>query len=565
MPAVDYSRFPNQQQLVEHLSAFVAAFPQLAELRLIGRSHEQRDIYVVSVTNRATGPASDKPAYWVDANIHATELLGSTACLYFLEYLLVGYGVDAEITRCLDTRAFYLCPRINPDGAELALAEHPQLIRSGTRRYPYDEDPVEGLMTQDIDGDGRILQMRIADPNGPWKPHPLEPRLLVRREPSDPPGGDYFRVLPEGSLVNYDGVHITVPGFSGDTQGLDLNRNFPARWRQEHEQVGAGPYPTSEPEVRSVVDFIVGQPNICGGTSLHTFSGVLLRPSGTEPDDKMIAEDLWVYQAMGRKGEQLTGYPAVSMWHDFQYHPGEYLSGTFDWIYDHLGRFTWTVELWNPRKAAGIGTRQWIHWFRDHPIEDDLKLFLWAQQVAPGEGHIDWRPFVHPQLGAIEIGGWQRATLFANPPPQLREAEIARLPKWLLWLNLVGPKLELREVTVTALGAELWRVRVVVQNSGWLPTYVSRIGLVRKQTRGVLAEISMPAGGRLQQGTQRLQLGELEGWAHLATGVSFWTESKPTADRALAEWTVKAPAGTRVELVARHERAGRVSMQAVLG
>jgi len=52
-----------------------------------------------------------------------------------------------------------------------------------------------------------------------------------------------------------------------------------------------------------VVEFISSHPNICAGTSFHTFSGVLLRPFGHQPDDKMPAEDLWVYQAVGRKGE----------------------------------------------------------------------------------------------------------------------------------------------------------------------------------------------------------------------------------------------------------------------
>lgn len=561
---IDYSKFPRYEQLVQELRAFAARHPRLMEVEVIGRSHEQREIYVAVLTNLDSGLAADKPAYWVDGNIHATELLGSNACLYLIETLLRGYGTDAEITRCLDTRAFYICPRVNPDGAEWALADRPQFIRSGTRRYPYDEDPVEGLITQDIDGDGRILQMRVADANGPWKRHPLEPRLLVRRDPADPPGGDYFRVIPEGLLTDYDGVHLRMPGSTGSAQGLDLNRNFPTVWRQEFEQTGAGPYPVSEPEVRAVVDFFTTHPNVCGGTSVHTFSGVLLRPPETHSDDTMIAEDLWVYQALGRKGEELTGYPALSTWQDFKYYPGEFISGTFDWIYDHLGRFAWTVELWNPRKAAGIDKQEWIHWFRDHPIEDDLKIFNWAQQVAPDEGHIDWAAFDHPQLGRIEIGGWQYSALFSNPPPQFREAEIARLPAWLVWLNLIGPKLEVRQVDVTRLDGELWRVRFIVHNSGWLPTYVSKMGLKRQQTRGVLAQIALAPGVQLIVGKQRRELGELMGWAHMHTGISFWPDTHLTSDRAVAEWTIKAAAGTRIELTAWHERAGRILAGATL-
>ncbi len=452
MPVIDYSRFYRYDDLMALLRAFVAENPQYVALETIGTSHEGRAIPLLTVTNTATGAASDKPAYWVDGNIHSVELSASSACLYFVDWLMKGKDADAEIRRALDTRTIYVCPRINPDGAEWAMADRPKYVRSSTRRYPYDEEPVEGLIAEDMDGDGRILQIRVADPNGAWKKHPQQPQLLVRRDPMDAPGGEYYRLLPEGRIENYDGSSIGIAGVTGNAQGLDLNRNFPSAWRQEFEQLGAGPYPTSEPEVRAVVDFFTTHPNICGGTSIHTFSGVLLRPFGHAPDDKLPAEDLWTYQAVGKKGEELTGYPAISIWHEFQYYPGEFISGAFDWIYEHLGMYIWTIEIWNPKKEAGIDSKEWIHWFRDHPIEDDLKVYDWAQRIAPADsdspGHVAWKPFDHPQLGKVEIGGWNRMAIFTNPPPALREKEIARFPKWLLWQTLISPKLEVRSVEV---------------------------------------------------------------------------------------------------------------------
>ena len=561
MPAIDHSRFYRYEELSALLRSVAEEYPNYVEVGSIGRSHEGREIPLVTLTNRGTGSAEDKPAYWIDGNIHSVELTASTACLYFLDWMLKGKDSDADIRRALDTRVFYICPRINPDGAEWAMADRPKYVRSSTRRYPFDEEPLEGLIAEDIDGDGRILQMRIADPNGPWKKHPQQPQLLVRRDPLDAPGGDYYRVVPEGRVENYDGVSIAV---TGSAQGLDLNRNFPSNWRQEHEQFGAGPYPTSEPEVRAIVDFFVRHPNICGGTSLHTFSGVLLRPFGHLPDDKMPAEDLWTYQKIGETGERLTGYPAISIWHDFQYYPGEFISGAFDWIYEHLGMFMWTIEIWNPKKEAGIDNDEWIHWFRDHPIEDDLKVYEWAQRVAPGQGHVDWKPFDHPQLGRVEIGGWNRVAVFSNPPPPLREKEVARFPKWLLFNALISPRLEVRSTEVTPAGADTWRVRLVVENSGWLPSYVSKMAAQRKVLRGVLAEIKLPTSAELIDGKPRESLGELEGWAYMHTGVSFWPNKAPTADRKHVDWIVKAPAGTEIGLTAWHERAGRVATRVVL-
>ena len=148
---------------------------------------------------------TEKPALWVDGNIHASEVSPTSACLHLINKLVTHYGSDEAITRCLDTRVFYVCPRINPDGAELALADHPKVIRSSTRPYPFDEDPLGGLISEDIDGDGRILMMRVPDPNGEWKPYPAEPRLMVRRDPTEI-GGTYYRIFSEGRIDDYDGA-----------------------------------------------------------------------------------------------------------------------------------------------------------------------------------------------------------------------------------------------------------------------------------------------------------------------------------------------------------------------
>jgi len=90
--------------------------------------------------------------------------------------LLSKDGEDAQVTELLSTRVVYLVPRLNPDGAELAMADKPRHIRSSTRPYPWDEPHVEGFTIEDMDGNGLILMMRIPDPHGGWKVNPDEPR-----------------------------------------------------------------------------------------------------------------------------------------------------------------------------------------------------------------------------------------------------------------------------------------------------------------------------------------------------------------------------------------------------
>ena len=554
MPHIAFDRFYRHTELTDILHALVKEHPDLVTIESIGKSHEGRHIWVLTVTNAATGPPDEKPAFWVDGNIHSTEVAASSASLYFLHTLVTQYGNDADVTRALDTRAFYVCPRINPDGAEWALADKPKWVRSSTRPYPFDEEEIDGLCVEDIDGDGRILQMRIADPNGIWKAHPQDPRLMVRREPTET-GGTYYRIIPEGRYDNYDGYTLRI---KRPRHGLDLNRNFPASWRQEFEQLGAGPYPTSEPEIRAVVDFIVRHPNIAAGTTFHTWSGVLLRPFEHQSDDEMDAEDLWFYQATGRKGTELTGYPAISVYHEFRYHPKSVIGGTFDWIYEHLGLFSWVVEIWSPMREAGITDYKFIDWFRDHSIEDDLKLLRWSDEKLGGAAHRPWKPFDHPQLGKVEIGGWDRFHTFGNPPLPLLERELERFPRWLLYQALCSPKLELVHAGASSLGDGTWKVTLVIQNTGWLPTYVSKRALARKTVRGIVTEIELPAGATLATGKVRDEVGQLEGKAYKHTGVSFWPDYNVTDDRMKLEWVVRGAAGTSVGLVARHERAGTV-------
>ena len=561
MPAIAFDRFYRYAELTAILRAFATDHPDLVSIESIGKSHEGRDIWALTVTNVATGPAAEKPAFWVDGNIHATEVAASAANLYFLHTLVTQYGKDPDVTRALDTRAFYVCPRINPDGAEWALADKPKWVRSSTRPYPWDEEEIDGLTVEDVDGDGRILQMRLPDPNGLWKDHPEQPGLMIRRDPIET-GGTYYRVLPEGTIEGWDGFMLRM---KKPKHGLDLNRNFPANWRQEFEQLGSGPFPTSEPEVRAVAQFVAGHPNITGGVAFHTWSGVLLRPFDHLRDDEMDAEDLWHYRRVGAKGTELTGYPAISVYEEFRYHPKQVIGGAFDWIYEHLGMFSWVVEIWSPMKEAGIKNYKYIDWFRDHPIEDDLKLYRWNTEKLGGVAHIAWKPFDHPQFGRIEIGGWNRFHAFGNPPPAFLEREIARFPKWLLWQALTSPRMELVAAEAHTLGDGHWRVRLVVQNTGWLPSYVSKRALERKVVRGVIAEIALPPGADLVHGKRREDLGQLEGKWSKHTGVSFWPDYNVTDDRAKIEWVVRGSKGDRVALLARHERAGTVRAAVTLG
>jgi murein tripeptide amidase MpaA len=562
VPDVSFDRFYRYTELTEILRGWAKERPDLFRVETIGSSYEGREIWLCTLTNFETGPDLEKPALLVEANIHAIEVTGTTAALHLINRLLSGYGEDERVTRVLDTRAFYVVPRLNPDGPELALGETPRFIRSSTRPWPLVEQ-VDGLHEEDLDGDGRILMMRVRDPNGSWKPHPDEPRLLVRRDADDADGdGEFYRVLGEGRIRNYDGVTIKI---APPLEGLDLNRNFPMEWAVEAEQRGAGPYPTSEPEIRAMVQAIIERPNITGHIAYHTFSGVHLRPYSSYPDEHFPTDDLRTYQLLGEKATELTGYPVVSIFHDFKYDPKQSVKGgANDWFYDHLGLFSFTTEFWSPQREAGIDGYQFIEWLRDHPPEDDLKLLRWSDEELDGKGYVDWYPFEHEQLGQVELGGWDLMYCWANVPPQFLEREIAPHTEYAIWQLLVSPRVEIRSLDVEPLGSDRSLLRLVVENAGWLPTSVSAKAVERKAVRPLEAEITLPEGGKVIGGDKKAELGQLDGRVHRRS-LLWWASDDATSDRTKVEWVVEAPVGSSATVEVRHQRAGTVRRELQLG
>lgn len=544
-------------ELTEKLHQWAKTFPNLLRVESIGRSYQGRDIWLARITDYSSGLDDDKPAMWIDGNIHAAELCGSTTCLLMIYRLLHDAQTDSSVKRCLAERAFYICPRVNPDGAELALQNPPQIVRSSVRPYPYDEQPINGLRQHDIDGDGRILTMRIPDPNGPWKISPNDSRLLVSRDPVET-GGDYYRLLPEGVFDEFDGHTLHLPE---KRERLDLNRNFPGLWRGEHEQTGAGPYPASEPEVHAIVDFISRHKNIGAGVALHSYSGALLRPYSYQGDDKFLAEDLWAFEKIGAKGTELTGYPAVSAFHDFSYHPNEIITGALDdWMYDSLGLFAWTVEIWSPLRAAGITDFKLFDWYRQHPHQDDQKLLAWSDRTLGDKGFVDWYPFDHPQLGPIALGGWQPLFSFWNPPESQLEKEISPVVDWLIWHGQLLPRLAWLDLSATHVSDDIFLIQAVAQNQGWLPTYISKVGLKKRLTRGVTFEISLADNAELIEGERRVTTKELEGRAHKNCAPFGWAAGAGdiTDERVTTRWLVRGKIGVEVTITAHHERAGRI-------
>lgn len=520
-------------QLTRELERLADTFPDLMEMESAGKSYEGRDIWALTLTNRETGSPSDKPALYVDGNIHAGEVTASMLCLYAANYLLNGYGADPDLTSLLDLKTIYMIPRVNPDGAEKYLTT-PYSLRSSVRHYPTgQEEYPPGLHPEDMDGNGIILQMRVRDDQrGEWKPHNQDQRLMVPRAP-DEKEGPFYRLLPEGLFKDdpYLTVSLRVPlGPARSRWGLDLNRNFPAQWNAAVH--GSGPYPLSEPETRTQVDLISNRPNIGMVLAFHTTGGVIFRPPSTRPDSQLDPGDLWLLETLGRRGEEITGYPCVSSY-------GPSWSGTLDdWAYEEQGMISYTPELWNMAQRAGLKIRRTLTERPDpeEEIENGLKLLAWNDRELGGEGFAPWMPFDHPQLGPVEIGGWDLKRVLQNPPTAFLPGECHKNTMFVQAMATSLPQIVMDKLEARKMGPGVWSLECEVSNVGFLSTSVTKRAREKKILEADRFEIQLAPGLRLGMGKRRVQVPHLEGYA--AGQGSYWHLPQPARSTAGAEWLV---------------------------
>lgn len=133
-----YDHYYRHGELVAALESMVKQHEHIAALSVIGKSYENRDIVLVTLTNRSTGPDRDKPALYIDGNHHAGECVGTMVSLYAIDYLLSNYGKCQTVTGLLDRAAVYVIPMVSPDGTEVFLTT-PESLRSAPRLYPFAE------------------------------------------------------------------------------------------------------------------------------------------------------------------------------------------------------------------------------------------------------------------------------------------------------------------------------------------------------------------------------------------------------------------------------------------
>jgi hypothetical protein len=475
-PVATFNKLHPYEEIVGFLKAYAAAYPKWTRLESIGKSVQGRDLWMITITNPATGPELSKPAMYIDGNTHANEVQGAETALYTVDFLLKNYGKLPRVTEMLDRSVFYILPVVNADGRAMWFGQPANADFPRTVMVPRDDDR-DGLVDEDgpddLDGDGYITTMRKKVPlgQGTHRLDPKDPRLLVPVGPGEL--GDYLFLGEEGIDNDGDGrINEDPVGY------VDPNRTWGFSWEPEYVQAGAGDYPLSIPETRSIALWAMQHPNLAALQSYHNNGQMILRGPGAKADPIYPPQDLKVYDLIGKEGEKLLpGYRYFISWKDLYTVHG----ATTDHFYNLMGVLAFTNEMYNPPAD-----------FDKNGEVSEAELMKFNDELTLGRQFVDWHPYNHPQYGAIEIGGFKK-DVGRVPEGWALEDETHRNNAFALLNAYHLPRLSVGEAVVKKVGDGLWKVEVPVLNDRAIPSMTA----MARQTRAHRQDIASVTGGKV--------------------------------------------------------------------
>jgi hypothetical protein len=545
-----------------------------AELLEIGRTAEGRAILVLRISGElellnAMGASMPRPAIAILGNVDAAQLAGREVCLDMAQRLLDSLDDDEELLKVLVQHDFYFLPSPTPDATEFFFSSG--VYERSTNSRPADDDN-DGRMDEDpgddLNGDGLITMMRIADPAGEWMEHPDDPRVLIRVKREDNERGQW-RLLTEGlDNDNDEQYNEDGPG------GVDFNRNMTFNYDQYG--LAAGPWQVSEPESRAVVDWLFNNQQFSMILSYGSEDNIRhpwkddhgrMKFESAEKDDIAVL-DYIAKQAVDIIGSENApdsphGRGSLADWAYFHY--GAWSISTRAWwipevkpeeapaedTVDNNGDSDATAEVADavPLEDADAASKEEPRKPSDEKRgRDEVNALRWFEQEGI-DGFVDWTPVSHPDFPdrLVEVGGF-RPYLRDNPPAAMLQEITTQQFEMLRLLAGLLPEPQFREVEVEDLGEGLFRVTARVANMGYLPTSTRKAQNIRADYPLNIA-IELPEGASLLNGALRSRVERIGGNGE-------WSEHA---------WLVLAPTGGMVRLVAACPSVGMATASAELG
>jgi hypothetical protein len=437
-------------------------------------------------------------------------------------------GAAAADPAMLDSATYYVLAEPSPSAAQRMTVT--PLWASATDFTPADDDrdgAIDEDSPEDLNGDGFITMLRVADPTGGYIAHPLDPRVLIP-------------VKPENGEVAQYALYVEGTDNDGDERwnedpigGIDFNRNFPFDY--PYFQPGSGDFACCDDDSRALADWLWEHQNIAvvitlgGDDNLHH-----LWPK-SEPQGGMFttppAADHVYYERIAAKYKELApreGEPVTT----------DQRGSLLKWAYLHFGRWAFGITPWwplEPKKEVAVvkdaeastdsaepgetvpPTTEaeptepvkpvWDE--KDKRGEAELNALKWMDATG-ADAFVPWQAVSHPDFPGklVEVGGFKP---YAMRPPATELPDIAqKQTQFIQAVAAMLPKVSFVDVQQEHLGEGVYRVEATLVNTGTLPT-VSEVGEMTTVPYPLQLTIEVPTGATLVTGRLRERLPRLLG------------------------------------------------------
>lgn len=138
----------------------------------------------------------------------------------------------------------------------------------------------------------------------------------------------------------------------------------------------------------------------------------------------------------------------------------------------------------------------------------DKALLAFSDKELGGKGFVPWKPFRHPTLGEVEIGG-EVPYVSNTPPPEKIESLLQGQVPWVFELSRKIARIKVGKTEVKPIGGSVYQVKVWVENTGYLP-YPSAMGKRNRRILPVVVTLD-GAGFKIVDGKKRSLIQSIAG------------------------------------------------------
>ncbi|MEY4103838.1 MAG: hypothetical protein RL461_1040, partial [Planctomycetota bacterium] len=519
-PATTFGEVTTIEAFEQSLRQLASSSGGTVTLTSIGTSTAGRPIHVLQVTSQANRKVP-VPSVLIVAGLDGWHRTGSLVAAGIAERFALERRAAIDARTVLDGLDLWVIPVANPDAWAAGLARTQDLAgRVGTGIDDDRDGRIDEDAPRDINGDGVISTMRRLD-------CPSDAPATRVADPADP----RLDRAPDGAKGELAAFSLMVEGLDQDGDGsvgedavggITVDANFPHLWREFAED--AGRFPLEAPEAKALAEFIRTHPGLGAVYVLGRQDSLARTPNHERRDITgrtpvfIDGDDKGLYERIGTLYRASTG---IERARDAS-HEGSFAA----WCYAHRGLPTFCSQVWQRPDPSPPPEEK-----KDapKPTDEDAAAWLaWSDRDQGGRGFMPWRPFDHPTLGKVEIGGWVPG--FRTEPPAAMVPELtAKHAAFVASLAGESARVRVERVKAREIAPGITELTVDLVNDGRMPMTTAMA-----RTNDAVAPLRL----RAKLGLDAVLVGDIE----------RRIDRLDPGARASATWTVRRAPKSTVEI-----------------